>query len=191
MEFQQFGTIETETGVAEALLCIDADKPTEFMLQWHGAGIISRGILADVTRQGDEFDLVPRWLYRVNDKCGLWLPAVRSAEENAWMGATRAHLVLRDGGLQGQWTGLEGATGAIALKPLMSAEGDQEAYQCNSWEEFKAWASRIRTERDAFSFRGHGSSEFSLRTTIHRMRRYRLERYLFEEWTSPVSVDSL
>jgi hypothetical protein len=63
----------------------------------------------------------------------------------------------------------------------VSAKGDQEAEQCNSWQDFKLWANKIRAERDVESFRGHGNSDFSLRTTLHRAGRYRLERYLAED----------
>lgn len=36
MELQRFGEVETEKGLAQAMLCIDEDRPDETLLQLWG-----------------------------------------------------------------------------------------------------------------------------------------------------------
>jgi hypothetical protein len=194
MEFQQFGTIETPDGTAGATLCIDSDRPLECMLQWWfeakipRMGLIqdkpanwARGVLALGSWSGKVLELVPQALYRDGTNGGLFLPHVLDPEELKWMKHARAELVLTDDGrLDGKWTGPDGAAGAVQLAPLPKFTRP-DALRCTSWAEFKAWADKVRSDHSVEWFRGHGCNSFPLCSTLHRLGRHRLERYVAGE----------
>jgi hypothetical protein len=183
LALQQFGKIETELGLANAMLCIDADRPTEFMIQWYNEKVPGLGVLSDVRSSGDDYELVPRWLYKVTDGGALYPPKVRSKEENEAFSVTSARLkktIL--GGFEGEWTTTTGKKGHMSFAaPLPSPTQGASVRRCGSWEDFKGWANQIRTNQPGCWFRGQGCSSFSLSSTLHRLGRTRLERYCFAE----------
>jgi len=65
MERQQFGTIETAQGIANAMMCIDADRPSEFMFSWDGVGITPGAVLTQGDWQGQYLRLIPIRICRV------------------------------------------------------------------------------------------------------------------------------
>jgi hypothetical protein len=92
MATQQFGQVETAQGVAEAMLCIDSDRPLEFMLHCYGTGISPVAALLEATKTGDRLELKPKLIYRVDQGEGLFLPPALSEEELKWRGHARAFL---------------------------------------------------------------------------------------------------
>ena len=183
MELQRFGTIETAKGLADAMLCIDADRPNELMVHWWGAGIEPKALLADGNWDSDRLQLVPRLLYTTGSNGALYLPPNLPPEQAEALHIARATLLKTGKTLEGEWTGLNGERGHITFDDFGGATevGPIEARQCDGWEAFKAWVNRIRAEKDVVMFRGHGSNAFQLRTTLHRVGRHRLERYCSEE----------
>lgn len=180
MEHQQFGRIETAAGVANAMLCIDDDRPDEMMVSWSGADIAPAAVLADSRWEGATLHLVPRLLYQTLATGSLYLPTL-SEEQVRTIQGTSAKLVKEGDVLEGEWTGPDGTKGHIRFREHSSTAGHIEAHQCGSWNEFKAWANEMRATKRIASFRGHGSSNFRLRTTLSRAGRNRLERYCAEE----------
>ncbi|CAH0355021.1 FRG domain-containing protein [Aquabacterium sp. CECT 9606] len=84
-------------------------------------------------------------------------------------------------GTAGQWnTELGRPENSILFAPI-DPPRTLPSDTCSSWNEFKAWASQVRTDHDAVSFRGHGNREFKLQTTLHRMGRCRLDRFCTDE----------
>lgn len=183
MELQRFGKIETAQGLADAMLCIDADRPNEIMVHWWGAGIEPKALLADGQWDGDRLQLVPRLLYTTGNNGALYLPPNLTPEQVEALRSARATLFKTGKTLDGEWTGLNGERGHLTFDDFGGAAdvGPIEAQQCDSWEAFKTWVNRIRAEKDVVMFRGHGSNAFQLRTTLHRVGRHRLERYCSEE----------
>lgn len=183
LELQRFGKIETAQGLADAMLCIDADRPNEIMVHWWGVGIEPRALLADGRWDGDRLQLAPRLLYTTGKDGALYLPRNLPQEQAEALRTARATLLNSGKTLEGEWTGPSGEKGRLTFSDFGGETdvGPIEAQQCDSWEAFKTWVNRIRVEKDAVMFRGHGSNAFQLRTTLHRVGRHRLERYCSEE----------
>lgn len=177
--FQRFGSIETQHGQANAMVCMDADRPTEMMLHFYGNNIKSGAVLADYTREENRIHLFPRLLFRPSETGGLYRPNLTDQEVRAMMN-TQAVLEDKDGSWEGVWSNAEGQTGRMHFPELRAPTGVQPTI-CNTWQEFKDWASSVREKHDALTFRGHGSSQFRLATTLHRAGRSRIERYCSEE----------
>src|SRR4030081_2633239 len=92
MELQQFGTIETRDGVANAMLCRDADRPDEFMMHWWGSKTKPMAALVrGVEIQTGIFELTPLGIYHTNKNGGLWLPPL-SDEDSLYVRTVRATL---------------------------------------------------------------------------------------------------
>ena len=176
---QRFGTIETATGVASAMLCIDADRPSEMMLHFFGNTAKPGAVLVDCKHDGKVLRLTPRLLYRPAEGGGLVLPRLTDDEAKA-LTTTQAILTDKGDSLVGNWSNLAGQTGQMKFAKPRKRPSIQ-AKTCGTWQDFKQWASWIRAEHDALTFRGHGSSQFLLSTTLHRAGRHRLERYCAEE----------
>ncbi len=183
LELQRFGKIETAQGLAEAMLCIDADRPNEIMVHWWGVGIEPKALLADGRWDGDRLQLVPRLLYTTGNNGALYLPPNLPPEQYEALRTVRATLLNTGKTLEGEWTGLNGEKGRLTFTDFGGETnvGPVKAQQCDSWEAFKTWVNRIRADKDVVMFRGHGSNAFQLRTTLHRVGRHRLERYCSEE----------
>jgi hypothetical protein len=151
------------------------------MLQWwHETQKHEFGVVCEATWAGETARLVPKYLHRVNDNGAIQNLAVLSAEELKWMRQSSGELVKTAGGLTGVWHGPDGATGTMSFAPPQTYP-DTTVSRCRSWAGFKVWADKVRADRSAEWFRGHGSSAFPLRTTIHRVGRCRLERYCYLE----------
>jgi hypothetical protein len=74
MKNQHLGTIQTQQGVANALLCRDADRPDEIMVHWWGANAKPQAVLARQTQRDDgALELAPQLIYQVDDGGGLML----------------------------------------------------------------------------------------------------------------------
>jgi FRG domain len=177
---QQFGQIETGGGVAEAMLCIDADRPSEIMLHCYGAGTTPVAALFEATKSGCRLDLTPKLIYRLDNGEGLYLPPTLSEEELKWRDHARAFLTEAAGSFHGEWTGPDGKHGRMRFADVQTP-GQLQARKCRSWKSFKEWASEVRTKSDAVCFRGHGNKAFRLQSTLHRAGRRRLERYCADE----------
>jgi FRG domain len=181
---QYFGTIRTVAGKADALLCVDKDRPLEAMVHWFGQGIPNRAVLCDLVEHGDAIQATPRGLYYTNDRGGLYVPEKIADEELAEMKTTRASLQRHSNGdLQGEWRNGAGEGGEILFYrfPPTSNPPPLNPERCSSWDEFKTWSSGIRSKNEGSWFRGHGCNSFSLSTTFNRIGRTRLERYCEEE----------
>jgi hypothetical protein len=65
MKLQQCGTIETADGTGQAMLCIDADRPLEYMTHMWRTKQRSAALLADARETGrSQPELTPRQLFR-------------------------------------------------------------------------------------------------------------------------------
>ncbi|MDA8260843.1 MAG: FRG domain-containing protein [Betaproteobacteria bacterium] len=183
MELQRFGKIETAQGLADAMLCVDADRPDEFVIHVWGAGIEPKALLMDGQWDGDRLRLVPKLLF-LTGQTGALSPSPNPPPELAErLQSLRATLLRNGEALEGEWTGLNGQSGRITFGNFGGevTVSPVDAEQCDSWDGFKAWVNRLRVEKDVVMFRGHGSNAFQLRTTLHRIQRNRLERYCADE----------
>ena len=179
MSLQRFGSIETAQGQARAMLCIDADRPMEYMIQTWGVGLPSMAILADAEEQLDGIHLRGRWLFRPLPNGALHLPQL-SNEQVTRVQGMRAHLVRSDAGtFVGTWTAVDGSHGALSFADPPSG-APFEPCQCNDWADFKRWAAEQHAAHGPGLYRGHGSSAYRLATTLHRAGRHRLDRYCAE-----------
>lgn len=176
--FQLFGTIDTPEGVADAMLCVDADRQHEFMIHKWGAGQPFALLMNATTNADGSLSLKPKNLYRPSETGALHLPRL-TAKEVEQLKEVSARLNWEGDVLRGEWTGLDKTARAVELKP--GPQGvELVPSECANWEDFKQWAAMSRKNLDAVLFRGHGSKTFKLQTTLHRAGRYRLERYTAE-----------
>lgn len=176
-DVQLIGSVTTAQGHLSAMMCRDVDRPDEAMLHWWGAQE-SAAALVHVRQRGAEVLLSPKRIYHRREDGGLTVPQLSDAEVER-LSHYAATLTVTADGLEGTWAAPENAGGKVELRrvgggQLISAEG------CESWSDFKTWATRVRKEHDALWFRGHGRSTYPLVTTLHRAGRGRLERYCAE-----------
>ena len=181
IQLQQFGFIETPEGVAQAMLCADVDRDDEIMLHWWGrekepplAAKLRLHWREDRTAAALEILQV----FRAGEFGGLYLPKLTNDEIDHVTGYAGTLHLKADGCFDGTWAHKSGQAGKISLNA--PSPDSVMAAQCASWSEFKVWASTARDESDASLFRGHGSNRFRLQTTLHRLKRTRLERYCDE-----------
>jgi FRG domain-containing protein len=180
MDFQFIGQVDTPAGKQGAMLCIDSDRPSEFMVQWwNEAANTAAGCLFDAAPTATGLKLTPNTLFRTVNGGGLFAPPSNSftEEEKSWIAAIQADLHKVGNGYEGTWSGPESTHGTIILNPVAPCK-PIDPHQCATWSAFKDWASEIRKKRNGEWFRGHGSNEFPLTTTLHRLGRFRLERYV-------------
>ncbi|MGA0610657.1 FRG domain-containing protein [Caldimonas sp. KR1-144] len=183
MSIQYLGTAEIKSHVAKVVLCVDSDRPHEYMFHWHwdGAapdGYVPGALLTDIeVDDGASITLKPLQVWRQAPHGPLVLPELSDAEA-AEIRAVRIELTRVNGGFEGRWFDREGE-GRVQLS-VMELDDGLQVDRCRDWGDFKDWATRIRPEADAKLFRGHGSSRFRLQTTLHRAGRARLVRFCAE-----------
>jgi hypothetical protein len=164
------------------MLCIDADRPKEFMFHVYGEGKPPFGFLtsADFDPRRNVVELKPMRAYQPKPNTGGIGPAAYTQEIQELMVSGRATLRADASGILGEWTAPGRAGGKFAFNPPPAAD-DVDAEKCESWDDFKQWVRNARRDFKAETFRGQGSNEFRLSTTLHRAGRSRLDRYCTEE----------
>ena len=180
-ERQLFGHIEIEGVPSRAMLCIDEDRPSEFMIHWWTKDEKKSAVLADGIWQDDVLALTPRWLFKASNTGGIFLPSVLSSDETEALNTTSALLKCDGKTLNGTWTSRDKKSGKISFGWSAPDGPELAADVCHSWSEFKQWANQSRVKHDAISYRGHGDRRFKLRTTLQRAGRNRVDRYCSEE----------
>lgn len=174
---QWIGEVELPDAKANAMLCIDADRPNEFMFHIL-RGKDSFGVLANATMTGGAISLKPFVLFKADENGDLYAPPTLSADEVRQRDDTAISISFDGDGFQGHWS-LGDQGGSISLRSP-SKERCLEPADCASWTEFQDWAHQIRAKHGAALYRGHGSNTFRLQTTLHRAGRFRLDRYWSE-----------
>ena len=180
MKPQMFGTLETNSQHVRTMLCRDFDRPNEAMLHVYTKGQEFKpfAVKVQIQQSGEnEYELIPQLLYRPLPNGSLVLSFL--PEDIEQTAAHRAVLRQEGDNLEGFWTNTSGEEGKIVLNPLEIGSG-LEIKTCESWAEFKIWASSIREQNDIELFRGHRDNRFVLKTTFHRCGLQRLERYCAE-----------
>lgn len=176
---QQIGTIETQQGIASAMLCRDVDRPDEVMIHWWGANEKPQAVLANqIEGKHRTLELIPKVIYQVDEGGGLVL-AHLSEDDRRYALGVRAILRRVGGMLTGEWRDQFGGKGRIHFEPVPDTQ-ELRADKCSTWGQFKEWASDVPRSKGICAFRGHGSNTFRLRTTLQRAGRNRLERYCNE-----------
>lgn len=181
MNLQQFGTIETESGLARAMLCIDQDRPTEFMVHWWGDNIKHGACSLNAEKIDDHLLLKPALIFNENKDGGLYLPFPLTDEESYHQKNLTATLRLVDGFYEGEWKMPESPSRRIKFKELFDSSLEINVEQCDSWRTFKDWMEKARFEYKCSLFRGHGSDSYRLKTSLARAGRNRLDRYCQSE----------
>lgn len=183
MTFQQLGTIQTPNGPLQSMVCIDADRPGEAVFHWWEPTVShpAAALVALDWTSSEEANLVPKVLYGPRPENGeLWAPALTNEQNADFLGHSGKLQRLKNGSFRGEWMHKGGTSGKFAYTAPSARDEHVEATKCAGWEEFKKWVSDSRQKFDATLFRGHGSSDFRLSTTLHRKGRTRLERYCHE-----------
>jgi hypothetical protein len=73
VDYQFIGQVDTPAGKQGAMLCIDSDRPSEFMMQWwNDAANIAAGCLFNAGPTGTGLKLTPVTLYRTAVNGGLF-----------------------------------------------------------------------------------------------------------------------
>ncbi len=175
---QFWGEVESSAGQVSSMLCIDLDRPDEFMIHLFGEGIEHKAIFATATEDGSSLRLTPRLLYKHAANGSLILPNLTEAEQRDMKSVT-AVLQPTSSGYEGRWNHTDGTCGALSFR-MRNDDERVIAEECGTWERFKAWATRMRRQHGAAIYRGHGSKAFRLETTLSRSGRSRIERYCEE-----------
>jgi hypothetical protein len=183
LALQYFGNAQFENENYRVMVCIDADRPREWMLHWWLGNANNRAgaaLMLLVDETNGTLGFAPRLLYRAAEQGGgLYLPTLTAEEQHFFWGwnltLAPAH---SDGGLKGTAEHTSGASASLELN--IHKPDAVIADTCETWSEYKVWAATSRSKYQALAFRGHGSSEFRLQTTLHRQGRHRLERYCSE-----------
>ena len=176
METQLFGKIQTIDSALDAMLCVDRDVPNEYLIQIWSAGLNCAILFDTWTNPSGVIVLKVRKFFRVNESGGLWPPAVLTQEESNVLNGLSIFLKKEKDAFIGEWRVNDDVPRELSFSirpsppPLVST-------QCADWESFKGWATQICVSSDIAVFRGHGSKNFRLRTTLQRAGRNRLERY--------------
>lgn len=176
---QLMGAIETSEGMANAILSRDADQPMKAMVQWclpqSGGGV---GLLMNIETVGDgTYSLRPDRIYS-SDQNGA-LSICRDQNISNYYFTVKAELTAVGNELVGSWR--DGTTGSGQITFDLAPKVKRvESKMLQSWPEFKVWAAEERKKGIYVDFRGHGSSCFPLRTSLHRAGRTRSERFCYE-----------
>lgn len=181
---QFFGRIETDLGPVNALLCIDDDRRNEFMFHLWGATTGPAAVLMIAILDGDRINLTPQIVFRVSDVDAIYMPSeadLTPKEKHFKARATATLQVKPDGGYTGTWTDPDGVIRKVELGNMPDVNQPLQAHKCESWLDFKIWADKVRVSHRCIAFRGHGSKEFKLETTLSRVGRTRLDRYCATE----------
>lgn len=161
------------------MLFRDGDLPNEAMVHWWGTSEPPAALLAKQSELADgAIELIPTAFFRIDDGGGL-IRAQLSEDDYKQAQSIRATLYKTGEAFDGEWQDGAGRRGQIHFNPVPETE-ELTAIKCETWSDFKAWASSIRRDKDVAAFRGHGSNKFRLRTTLQRAGRHRLERYCNE-----------
>ena len=181
MNLQQFGTIETEQGVANAMLCIDQDRPGEAMIHWWMSSNTSAGQavlvkLNPITANNFNLELVT--VYQSDKGGSLYAPHPSKLNFEDINGY---HVTLKktNDSFEGEWVHTNGGKGQIKFTPHKPVAKITPT-ELTTWANFKKWINDVRTKNQGSIFRGHGSSTYRLKTTLCRAGRNRLERYCAE-----------
>lgn len=168
-----------------AMLCIDKDRPDESLIQVWGGGMDKDFAicLRGAWQKSKSIAFKPERFYRVSEKGALWAPVLTHEELTKINGVRITMKLLKDKSIEGEWHAASGERGKIFFPSPTPSVGVKPTV-CETWKEFKEWINDSRDRWGAVSFRGHGSKDFRLRTTLHRMGSHRLERYCSE--TLPV-----
>ncbi len=176
MMLQSFGTVDTPQGQRQAMLCIDSDRPAEYFVHIWGLDLPPFAVLADaIEDEAGVIELKGKALFRPTQTGALFRSELND-EEARDLAALRVLLEQDEKGLHGKWSVMDGQLNDLKFVKTPEAS-ELQAEVCANWDEFKSWASLARRDIDADVFRGHGSSRFPLKTTLHRAGRHRLERY--------------
>lgn len=181
MNLQQFGTVETEVGPAYAMLCIDRDKSSELMIHWWGQGVDPHGCCFHAEPVGQELHLTPRLIFRESQLGSTYAPSDLTDEELWYKNNVKVVLRANDGYYTGEWSAPGKPSRSIVFKDPFNKDLKIEAEECGTWSQLKEWMDSSRVQRKCSLFRGHGSNGHTLRTTLSRAGRHRLERYCASE----------
>ncbi|MBL0917693.1 MAG: FRG domain-containing protein [Hydrogenophaga sp.] len=181
MHLQQFGKIETEQGEAHAMLCIDQDSPLEVMIHVWGGGVKSYGCLFTAKMSSAGLQLEPSTVFYEGSDGGVYAPQVLTDEELEFSKNLKVLVSAADGFYQGHWTHKDGSPHQVKFGPLIDGVKRVQAEECSTWGDLKSWMEKARAVYGCSLFRGHGSTEYALRTTLSRAGRHRVDRYCFEE----------
>lgn len=179
---QMFGTARSEDGTGvDVMLCIDEDFPTIATVhayKWDAQKKLPVGTAvrieatSDLTQRGTKrIRWRPIATHEITEVGSLNLGAVQPINMHA-------DLCRCDTSLIGSWCGPENIEGSLELHEVEKLT--VEPKQCESWNDFKSWAVGSRQKEGAAFFRGHGNNQYRLSTTLARVGRTRLERFMGE-----------
>jgi hypothetical protein len=175
-------TVKGELGYS-AMFCSDTDQPDLATIHWwpiDGAGqavVFKLELISE-----NNYKLIPTLYYSADSNGGMFLPTLQSEEIDKIRSFSGTLQWCGDAGYLGSWTMLDGKEGELFFYGDLLAQKAilLEPTICETWADFKVWADTLRITQPDSAFRGHGSNEWTLTTTISRIGRTRLERYYNE-----------
>ncbi|WP_159711547.1 FRG domain-containing protein [Geminicoccus flavidas] len=197
MDIQYFGVVRLEEGDHEAMLCLDVDEPNNATFHLWGQNY-PQGVVAlcEISRSGQDWRIMPMAKF-VDDEHGTYHGSIDVESTERLDGLVAEVKRQDDGRLVGQWKDNSGNTGFMAMAPRPFREKIEEIKTCRTWAEFKQWVDELQERGQKFLFRGHGSRDFELQTSLARRGRSRLERFLDRQFgdflfnASPIVSENL
>ena len=163
------------------MLCIDQDRLSELMIHWWGQGIDPHGCCFRAKTVGQELHLTPGVIFRESQVGSTFAPTALTDDERFYQQNVSAVLRSQDDYYIGEWSIPGQPSRSIVFKDPFKKDLKIEAEECSTWAELKVWMDKARFERHCSLFRGHGNNGHTLRTTLSRAGRHRLERYCADE----------
>jgi hypothetical protein len=175
-------TVKGELGYS-AMFCSDADQPDLATIHWwpiEGPGQAVVFQLEPINK--DNYKLLPVLFYIADNNGGMFLPVLQESDVKKMQSFSGTLQKCDDAGYVGSWQILDEKEGEFYFYGELLAEKSAplEPTICDRWADFKVWADTLRITHPDSAFRGHGSNEWTLTTTINRIGRTRLERYYAE-----------
>jgi len=129
---QLFGTVDSPTGQASAMICIDSDRPHEYMIySWGYDNPVALLFDAETDSAGSSISLKARNLFRPLENGSLYLPRLDDVEDRS-LHAISAKLNWVDGGVKGQLKGLDAKDYSVEFNPEPS-DPVINAHECKTW----------------------------------------------------------
>jgi len=182
---QFFGVFEIPqaSGIPEQvhfILNVDRDRPDRGLILVARPldGAKPYGMAVRIESTQPEFVARAEAIYHRDDIGVPFLASFPVTDYQPWNGGIRGRFDSDGGIFIGEWWINDDRKGRAGFGPVITPHGIGDVPVCQSWSEYKNWATQIHESANpATAFRGHASRDWKLETSFHRTGRSDLWRY--------------
>lgn len=172
-ESQYFGRSTIDEQDCELMLCVDRDVPNEVMVHYWTREITEAVLLEFVDASLDDATLRPKQWFTPSQIGSIQIAQFDEATRKRLAGYS-VRLRRTGAGYVGELLHESGKSAPITIDAPMNLRVN--ATPCNTWQDLKKWADKVRGSGHVY--RGHGQSQFKLKSSFHRTERARIERFI-------------